>query len=193
MIRSTRLVCGSLLVWTGIASGAPMTIPASNTWTIESSSNASGFGALGRSTVHAEVGDVYDVDRRGFAQLDLAGFGSATSVLLEFTRQSITNGGDFELVLDTYVGWESFSRNIYSATSTGEVATFFRDDAADGETLGFDVTQAVQGALDANDLLLGIRIRKAVESTQGPQAVTYANFISRSSRNPVQARWYARG
>jgi len=162
-----------------------MTIPARNTWTIESSSNASGLGALGRSTVHAEVGDVYDVDRRGFAQFDLTGITSAPVAVLEITRQSITYGSNFELILDTYVGWQNFSRNIYSATSTGQLATFFRDDVADGETLGFDVTQAVQTALDASDALLGIRIRKALEISEGPQTVTYLDFKLQIAPEPT--------
>ena len=166
---------GALLI-AAAAPGLPLSIPASDTWTIESSANASGFGALGRSTVHAEVGDVYDVDRRGFAQFDLGGIAAAPIALLEFRRDSANSGSDFELSLDTYVGWPSFSRNIYSAPTTGPLATFFRDDVVDGESLSFDITPALNAALAAGDPLLGIRIRKSVEASQGLQTVTYVDF-----------------
>jgi len=164
-------------LWIAVAApGLPLSIPASDTWTIESSANASGFGALGRSTLHAEVGDVYDVDRRGFAHFDLAGVAAAPSAFLEFRRDSVNYGSDFELSLDSYVGWSSFSRNIYSAPTTGALATFFRDDVADGESLSFDITPALSAALAAGDALLGIRIRKSFEASQGLQTVTYVDF-----------------
>lgn len=164
------------LVLLAAAPAQALTLPAAHIWTIESTANASGFGATGRSTIHAEAGDVYDVDRRGFAQFDLAGLGPAPSVLLHLTRQSAIGGANFALELDTYAGWASFSRNIYSAASTGAVATFFRDDVADGALLEFDLTAAFNAAVAAGDPLLGVRIRKSAEATQGLQTVTYTDF-----------------
>jgi hypothetical protein len=96
--------------------------------------------------------------------------------VLVFTRQSVAGASDFELELDTYLGWSSFSRNIYSAPSTGAVASFFREDAADGESLQFELTSAFNAAVAAGDPLLGVRIRKSAEATQGLQSVTYIDF-----------------
>lgn len=170
------LCVGLSLLDPNAALSTSIAIPSDSTFTIESGSNGSGFGALYRSTVHAEAGDVHDVDRRGFAQFDITGRESARVVLLEFTRQSITSGIDFELTLDTYVGWISTSRNIYSAPSTGQISTFFRDAVGDGATLSIDITDAFNSAILAGDSLLGVRIRKSMELTQSPQSVTYVNF-----------------
>jgi hypothetical protein len=176
--RSTAWsLCSGIALLCGTAtSGYASTILADDTFTIESSFNASGFGALYRSTAHAEAGDVYDVDRRGFAQFDIAGLAIAPAVALEFTRLSITNGTEFELTLDSYVGWVSASRNIYSAQSTGEIATIMRDAVGNGGTISIDITDAFNSAIIAGDALLGVRIRKTVELTQGPQSVTYVDF-----------------
>ena len=177
----------ALLLWAPQLWALPLVLPAASTWTIESGANASGFGALGRSTVHAEAGDVHDVDRRGFAQFDLGGLAAAPSVALLFTRQSGVGASDFELELDTYLGWASFSRNIYSAPSTGAVAGFFRDGAADGESLQFDLTSAFNAAVAAGDLLLGVRIRKSAEATQGLHSVTYVDFELQIAPEPSTA------
>ena len=164
------------LLWGSTGSSFASTISATDTFTIESSSNGSGFGALYRSTVHAEAGDVYDVDRRGFAQFDITGLITTPTAMLEFTRQSITYGTDFELTLDSFVGWVSASRNIYSAPSTGQIATIMRDAVGDGGTISVDITEAFNSAIAAGDSLLGVRIQKQLELSQGPQSVTYVDF-----------------
>jgi hypothetical protein len=175
--RNTLVLCIVLALFCGnAASSLASTIIPTDTFTIESSFNASGFGALYRSTAEAEVGDVYDVDRRGFVQFDITGLATAPTVTLEFVRQSITNGTNFELVLDSYVGWVSASRNIYSATSTGQIATIMRDDVENEGTIRIDITSAFNSAVIAGDALLGMRIQKMDERTQGPQSITYTDF-----------------
>lgn len=191
---NTFVLCIALAFLCGSAGPSlASTIAAASTFTIESSFNASGFGALYRSTAHAEVGDVYDVDRRGFAQFDLTGLATAPTVTLEFTRLSITYGTNFELILDSYVGWPSASRNIYSAPSTGLIATIMRDDVGNGDTISIDITSAFNSAVVAGDSLFGVRIQKLNELTQGPQSITFTDFNLKVVPEPSSTLFIALG
>jgi hypothetical protein len=51
-----------------------------------------------------------------------------------------------------------------------------RDAVGNGGTISIDITDAFNSAIIAGDALLGVRIRKTVELTQGPQSVTYVDF-----------------
>lgn len=118
---------------------------------------------------------------RGLSEFDLSGVGEVASASLGFgvfAEKGLYDNNDFAyrgpIDIYSYRGDGVATLADYSAAETGLVGSFSTEGLAAGETLGFDVTAALNAALDAGEDSLGFRLQIAGEGNGG--AFTFEDF-----------------